>query len=112
MARKTTKKPSEKPTIAPLISDEGEEALMINLAMKCAKKQLEEGTASSQVLTHFLKLGSTVAALEKERKKNENALIAAKTESLQSSKRIEELYENAMAAMKTYSGENNDENVF
>lgn len=77
---------------------------MIEAAIDLAEKQLLDGTASSQVITHFLKLGSTTAMLEKQMLKNQTELVAAKTESVQSAKKVEELYLNALNAMKTYSG--------
>ena len=79
---------------------------MIALAVDLAEKQLLEGTASSQVITHYLKLGSTKERIEREILEKQKALIEAKTESLQSTKRIEELYTNAINAMKNYSGQN------
>ena len=60
-------------------------------------------------VTHYLKLGSTKERLEKEILEENKKLLAAKTENLQSAKRIEELYTNAIAAMKRYSGHNNEE---
>ena len=77
---------------------------MISAAIDLAEKQLLDGTASSQVITHFLKLGSTTAALEKKMLEKQTELVTAKTESVQSGKRVEELYQNALNAMKTYSG--------
>ena len=78
---------------------------MIAAAIDLAEKQLLDGTASSQVITHFLKLGSTVATLEKKQLEKQTELLTAKTESIQSGKRVEELYQNALKAMKTYSGQ-------
>lgn len=78
---------------------------MISLAIDLAKKQLMEGTASSQVIAHFLKLGSTRDRLEREKLEKENELLRAKTEALQSAQRVEELYTNALNAMRRYSGE-------
>lgn len=77
---------------------------MINLAVGLAEKQLREGTASSQVITHYLKLGSTKERLEKEILEQQKELMKAKTEAIQSAKRVEELYENAMNAMREYKG--------
>lgn len=77
---------------------------MISLAVDLAEKQLMNGTASSQVVTHFLKLGSTKERIEKEILEKQKELIVAKTESIQSAKRIEELYINALNAMRSYSG--------
>ena len=64
---------------------------MISLAVDLAEKQLLEGTASSQVITHFLKLGSTKAQVEKELLERQRDLAAAKTDSLKSQQKIEEL---------------------
>lgn len=78
---------------------------MIALAVDLAEKQLKEGTASSQVITHYLKLGSTLAKLEHERRLKELELMTAKTEQLKSSKRSEELMEEAIRAFRRYNGQ-------
>lgn len=91
-------------TMQPAKTPEAQENRMISLSMDLAEKQLREGTASSQVITHFLKLGSSRAELEKEKLQKENELLRAKTESLQSNQKIEELYANAIKAMQIYSG--------
>ena len=90
---------------APGATLESVEGQLINLTIALAKKQLLDGTASSQVMTHFLKLGSTKEQLEKEKLKGENALLKAKVEELNSRKDTKIMYENALAAMKTYSGQ-------
>ena len=90
--------------IRPALTPEARENQMISLAVDLAEKQLIEGTASSQVITHYLKLGSTKERLEKEKLEEENKLLKARTEALQSAKRVEELYSDAIAAMKKYSG--------
>lgn len=95
--------------LRPALSPEAQENQMISLAVDLAAKQLREGTASSQVITHYLKLGTTKMALEKEKIKHENELLRAKTDSLQSSQRIEELYENAIKAMQRYGGHSSRE---
>lgn len=77
---------------------------MIALAEDLAMQQLLDGTASSQVITHYLKLGSSKERIEREIREKEKELIEAKTQNLQSAKKIEELYENAINAMKMYSG--------
>lgn len=89
----------------PALSPEARENQMIASAMDLAEKQLREGTASSQVITHFLKLATSKAELEKEKLARENELLRAKTETLQSSQRIEELYESAIKAMQRYGGQ-------
>ena len=68
-----------------------------------------EGTASSQVITHYLKLGSTKERIEKEILEKQKELISAKTENLKSAKRIEELYTNAIEAMRRYGGHGDDD---
>ena len=88
----------------PALSTEAREQQMISLAVDLAERQLREGTASSQVITHFLKLATTKAQLENDKLLEENKLLRAKTESLQAEQKREELFEKAIAAMKTYSG--------
>lgn len=89
----------------PALTPEARENQLISLAVDLAEKQLQEGTASSQVITHYLKLGSTKERLEKEKLEEENKLLRAKTENLQSQKRVEELYMEALNAMRNYSGQ-------
>ena len=98
--------------IRPALTPEARENQMIALAVDLVEQRLLDGTASSQETTHFLKLGSTKAELEREKLAMENELIRAKTESIQSQKRVEELYINALNAMKNYSGNggNDEEN--
>lgn len=91
----------------PATTPEARENQLISLAVDLAEKQLVEGTASSQVITHYLKLGSTKEKIEKEILQEQKTLIKAKTENLQSAKRIEELYTKAIDAMKNYSGQTN-----
>ena len=93
----------------PAIMPEARENQLISMAYDAAERQFQEGTASSQVITHFLKLGTVKAELEKEKLERENELLRAKTENLQSSQRIEELYSEAIKAMQRYSGRGGDE---
>ena len=88
----------------PALTPEARENQLISLAVDLAEKQLMEGTASSQVITHYLKLGSTKERIEREILEKQKELIEAKTQNLQSAKRVEELYENALSAMRDYSG--------
>ena len=80
---------------------------MISLAMDEAEKRIRNGTASSQLLTHFIKMGSTKERIEKEILEKQKDLITAKTESIKSAQRVEELYMDALNAMRTYSGGSN-----
>lgn len=88
----------------PAFSPEVRENQLIALATDLAETQLREGTASSQVITHYLKLGSTKERIEKEILEKQKELISAKTEAIQSAQRVEELYKNALNAMRRYSG--------
>lgn len=95
---------SKRGTNRPALTPEAKENQMISLAIDLAEQQLRDGTASSQVITHFLKLGSTTARLEKERLTKENALLTAKTDAIVNQGDQKEMYEAALNAMKRYSG--------
>lgn len=95
--------------LRPALTPEARENQMVALAMDLAEKQLLEGTASSQVITHYLKIGSTEQKKRIEKLERENELLRAKTESLETAKRIEDLYAEAISAFKIYRGENRDE---
>lgn len=101
MSSENSKRRKRRPATTP----EARENQLISLAADLAEKQLIAGTASSQVITHFLKMASTREKLEQERLQRENLLLAAKVEQLASSKRIEELYEAALNAMRSYAGQ-------
>ena len=81
---------------------------LISMAIDLAEKQILKGTASATVMTHFLKLGSEKEKLERERLRRENELLKARVESLQSAKRVEELYSKALEAMRSYAGQEVD----
>jgi hypothetical protein len=89
-------------------TDYAREHQLVSAAMDLAEKQLLEGTASSQVITHFLKAGSEREKLERERLLQENAVLAAKVDAMSSAKRVEELYAQALDAMRTYAGRDPD----
>lgn len=91
-------------------SPEARENQLIALAVDLAEQQLRDGTASSQVISHFLKMASTKEKIEREILEKQKDLIAAKTENLHSAQRIEELYENAMNALKGYKGQDDNDN--
>lgn len=91
--------------IRPALTPEARENQLISIAYDLVEKRLLEGTASSQETTHFLKLGSTKERKEKEKLQEEITLLKAKTENLKSVKRTEELMEEAIRAMRMYSGQ-------
>ena len=103
---KVTKLSDTPRKLRPALTPEARESQLVSLAVDLAEKQLMEGTASSQVITHYLKLGSTKERLEKEKLINENELLKAKAELMQSAKRTEELYLKALDAMRSYRGDN------
>lgn len=88
----------------PALTPEARENQMISLAVELAEQQLRDGTASSQVITHYLKLGSMKERQEREKMEEEIKLLKAKTEAIESAKHIEELYADAIKAMQSYSG--------
>jgi hypothetical protein len=88
----------------PAPTPEARENQLISAAVDRAEQQIRDGTASAQVITHFLKLGSSRERLEQTRLEHENALLIAKKEQLASAARIEELYKTALDAMRSYAG--------
>lgn len=101
---KVTNSSNPQRRMRPALTPEARENQMISLAMDLAEQQLRDGTASSQLITEFVKRGSTKARLEKEIMAEQKELMAAKTENLRSAQRIEELYTDAIKAMRNYAG--------
>lgn len=87
----------------------GREKQLVNLAVDLAEKQLRKGTASAQVLSHYLKAGSSREFLEQQRIAMEIELSRAKREQMESADRMEDLYIKAIAAMRGYQGESVEE---
>lgn len=104
-----TKSSKTKRKNRPATTPEARENQVIAMAYDLAEKQIYEGTASSQIITHFLKLGSTKERIENEILERQKELITAKTEALKSQKRVEELYANALSAMRSYQGRPQDD---
>lgn len=96
------KKGSAKERSRPALTPEARENQMISLAIDVAEQQLRDGTASSQVITHFLKLGSSKERLEKEILQEQKSLVKAKVDALKAAERIEQLYASAITAMRSY----------
>lgn len=88
----------------PAITDEGRESQLISLAYDLAERQIRDGSAPAQVVSHFLKAGSTRDRLERTKIERENHLLSVKAEQLESNARNEGLFEEAIRAMRTYSG--------
>ncbi len=97
------------PARRPATTPEARESQLASIAFDLAEKQLRAGTASAQVITHFLKLATEREKLELQRLTSENELLKAKADSMASQKRQEELYAQALAAMRAYSGQDDVE---
>jgi hypothetical protein len=82
---------------------------LVAKAVNLAEKQLENGTASAQVISHYLKMGSSREQLEQQRLRHENDLLQVKREAIESQQRMEEIYKQALTAMKSYQGESPEE---
>lgn len=78
---------------------------VVSLAVDLAEKQIRDGSASPSIITHYLKLGTTSYQLELEKLRHENELLQAKTKNIQSLGRMEELYEEALNALRSYQGD-------
>jgi hypothetical protein len=89
----------------PATTPEGRENQLVNAAVDLAEQQILDGSASAQVISHYLKLGSSRERLEQERLQHENKLLQARREQLESQKRVEDLYEEALNAMRRYAGQ-------
>lgn len=101
---KATTSSSSSGKMRPALTPEAREDQLVHLAVKLAEQQLMDGTASSQIITHYLKLATVNSQLEREKLKYENELTKAKIEAIQSQKASEELYKQALDAMRNYSG--------
>lgn len=112
MAKVRSSSSSPKREMRPAMTPEAREDQMISLAVDLAEQQLRDGTASSQVITHFLKLATAKERIEREILEKQKDLISAKTEALQSAKRVEELYSEAIKAMRIYSGNGGSEDEY
>jgi hypothetical protein len=111
VAARRRKPEPEQPRKKPATTLEGRENQVVAQAMDLAERQIIDGTASSQVITHFLKLGSTREQLEQERLQHENELTRVRIEAIESQKRVEELYKEALSAMRSYAGDIPEPNV-
>lgn len=101
----------------PAQTPEGREHQLIAKAYDLAERQIDNETASSQVITHFLKLGTEREKLERQKLQKETLLLQARIEGAASQARVEELYGKALNAMRAYAGqdpeeEDDDSNVY
>jgi len=96
---------SDRPRRPPATTPQARENQLVSLAVDLAEQQIREGTASSQVLTHYLKLGTSREKLEQQKIEQEILLAAAKVKSISSAEDIKLLYGEALKAMRAYSGQ-------
>lgn len=94
----------EQPSLTPAMTPEGQEDQLISLAVDLAIKRLQDGSASNQLVTELIKLGTTKERLAKEKLQRENEMLKAKTEALEAAKENGERYAAALRAMREYSG--------
>ena len=114
MPRKSRKveSPETSRKIRPALNEEAREQQMIALAVDCAERQMIEGTASSAVIVHYLKLGTAKEKLELKRLEKEIALQEAKTKAINAGEEMKELYKNAIDAMRRYGGYDNEDDEY
>lgn len=93
----------------PATTPEAREELLIGAAMDLAERQILDGTASSQVITHFLKIGGSRNKLEEEKLRQENELLKAKIQQIGSAEEVKVLYGEALRAMRQYAGQEVDD---
>lgn len=106
--RRSFESSAERPALTP----DSREQQMIALAVNQAEEQLRNGTASSAIVCHYLKLASSETRLKMEKLEEENRLLRAKTQTLEDARNNNELYINAINAMKEYSGHSNEAEDF
>ena len=88
---------------------EAREQQLIHEAMNEAERRILDGTATSQMLVHFLKQGSVSEKLNQEQTRNQNQLLLAKVQAIENQQKQIELYEQALRAMQRYSGRGESE---
>lgn len=106
MATRRVNDPKARPNRRPpATTPEDRENQLVALAVDVAEEMMRSGSPPAQVVTHYLKLGSSREKLEQERMRQEVELLKIKREALASEKRVEEMYAEAMAAFRGYSGQ-------
>lgn len=102
----------KRPRRPPATTPEGRQNQMVDLAYSEAERMMRAGNAPAQIISQFLKLGTTREKAEQDKLAQENALLRAKIENLASAARIEEKYDAAIAAMRSYSGADDDDDEY
>lgn len=86
-------------------SSDSREKVMIDLAMDAVEERIRSGKASASEYVHFLKLGTEQAKLEREKLRQENKLLEAKTQSIEQSAEMREIIDKAMEMFSIYHGD-------
>ena len=94
---------------APAMTPEAREQQMIAKAERLAEQKLEDGTASPQIIVHYLRLGTARAAAEMELLKTKNELMQAQAEAVKAQARLETMFQEAVNVFTTYSGQGSDD---
>jgi len=111
MAAQTKNSTKHKPKSYKSMSSEDREKQIIAKAVDLAEKKIEDGTASSQIICHYLDLATEERQRKNEKLKKETELLEAKKDSLETEQKREEIYENALKAFTSYSGGHYDEDL-
>lgn len=88
------------------LTSEGREAYIANLAYHCAVEKLKKGEAKDSLIIAILRLDTEKARLERAKLQAEVKLDDAKVNKIESDIKQEEMYQNALTAFRTYSGNN------
>lgn len=116
MARKTTFADPEDDEpkghrAAPADTPHDRELQMANYADELAEKQLREGTASAQVITHYLKATTERERLEREKIRLEALRLEAQIVQIESQATSGELMSRVMEALQRYTGNDEDDDL-
>lgn len=109
MATVRNKVKPETPKRPPATTIQARENQLIAITVNLAEKQIRDGTASSQIITHFLKLGTAREELERDKLRNENELLKARVDAIVATADRDIMYGKAIDAMRLYSGEADEE---
>lgn len=104
MARRAPIERSAPRRRSPAKTPEERESILISKSLNLIEQQIEDGTASSQILAIYAKYGSQRERLERERLANENDVLRKKLETMEAAMDLKVLMEDALGAFKGYSG--------
>ena len=103
---------SKKKSNRTAISPQARENQIISAAYDLAERRILNGTASSQEIIHFLRMGSEKEKLERTKLQEENRLLRQKTKSLEASSNIEQLLKDGLNALNHYRANDREDDIF